>query len=256
MIHFSPQNTEYPISAIQTNPQIHTETIRESLNDIPGKNDWNDPNIEKTHTKDRLKKRMFTVEEDNKIRQLVSSRGEKAWKVIAAELSNRSPRQCRERWKNYLSPDVLNLPWTIEEDQKLKELISQYGAQWAKIARFFHHRTDVNVKNRWSYLKRKEKKLKNTNSFGNKQSKNKEQNTTEGNKIDSVIEDKLEISNEDSINKFSLEEKVSSHQLFVQPQHNTIPNVQYGMKNQANEQLIEFWDSNWESLDDNLSSCI
>lgn len=256
MRHFSSQKTENSMQSAQTGYCGQAENLKDSYSTKQSKSDWNESNIEKVHTKERLKKRMFTVEEDNKIRQLVSSRGEKAWKIIAAELSNRSPRQCRERWKNYLSPDVLNLPWTVEEDQKLTELMNQYGAQWAKIARYFHHRTDVNVKNRWSYLKRKEKRLKSTNSFINKQSKNKDQNSTENIKIESNLEDKLENNNEDNVGSYSLNEKENANQIWIPNQENKMTNVQYGMGSKANEQLIEFWDSNWESLDDNLSSCI
>ena len=254
MINFS-SNTESSVSAIQPSYSNRTDTMKDTYGSKQSKNIWSDQSNEKFHTKDRLKKRMFTVEEDNKIRQLVSSRGEKAWKAIAAELSNRSPRQCRERWKNYLSPDVLNLPWTNEEDQKLTDLMNQDGAQWAKIARFFHARTDVNVKNRWSYLKRKEKRLKNTNSNSIKQNKNKDDKLTEKIKRDHNNEDRSDINNEENFDSYELNTKDSRSQIQQQP-HNKMPNTQYGMTNQANEQLIEFWDSNWESLDDNLSSCI
>ena len=93
------------------------------------------------------------------MRRLVQIHGEKAWKVIAAALPGRSTRQCRERWRNYLSPSVRSMPWTVNDDQKLESLITKFGTQWARIATFFEYRTDVNVKNRWVLLKRNERRV-------------------------------------------------------------------------------------------------
>ena len=134
-------------------------------------------------------------EEDNKIKHLVQINGEKAWKVIASEFPDRSPRQCRERWKNYLSPTVRNLPWTPEEDAKLAELFSQFGPQWAKIASLFNARTDVNVKNRWSYLKRKEKRIKSTKQYQTNEAQNFNQNKNSA----------ISISNNDVIGNYTQE---------------------------------------------------
>lgn len=71
---------------------------------------------------------------------------------------NRTSRQCRERWKNYLSPTVNNGAWTVDEDMKLGQLTDKFGSQWAKISQFFENRTDINVKNRWMLLQRAVKK--------------------------------------------------------------------------------------------------
>lgn len=101
-------------------------------------------------------KNLFTIEEDNIIYSKVKKYGTKNWKAVASFLHNRTPRQVRERWKNYLSPNVNNRPFTDEEDMLLIELTEKYGSKWAKIAGFFPNRTDVNVKNRRILLKRKE----------------------------------------------------------------------------------------------------
>lgn len=107
----------------------------------------------------RQMKRKFTVLEDNLIRELVRYHGEKAWKMIAAALTGRSARQCRERWRYYLAPNIQNPEWTVDEDRKLELLAGKHGHQWAKIAGLFERRTDVNVKNRWVLLQRNAQKF-------------------------------------------------------------------------------------------------
>ena len=54
----------------------------------------------------------FTKEEDAKLIQLVQKYTANNFNAIAKELPGRSVRQCRERWKHYLSPSVRNTPWT------------------------------------------------------------------------------------------------------------------------------------------------
>ena len=108
-------------------------------------------------------KHLFNEIEDNKIRQLVKVYGDHAWRIIASEIPNRSPRQCRERWKNYLSPNVVKRPWTDDEDNLLLSLRDEIGKHWSKIAKYFDSRTDINVKNRYMLLQRKENKKINKN---------------------------------------------------------------------------------------------
>lgn len=71
------------------------------------------------------------------------------WTMIASHMPGRSPRQCRERFKKYLSPNVNNSPWTYSEDMLLLHLINQFGNRWAQISVYFPGRTDSNIKNRW-----------------------------------------------------------------------------------------------------------
>jgi myb proto-oncogene protein len=64
---------------------------------------------------------------------------------------NRNVRQVKDRYNNYLHLSISNKPWSIEEDQKLVQLIQQYGKKWKKISECFDGRNEVNVKNRWNY---------------------------------------------------------------------------------------------------------
>lgn len=98
------------------------------------------------------RRQLFSYEEDEQLKKLVEQFGDKDWKFIARRMPGRSTRQCRERYKNYLSPEIKNGPWTKEEDELLKEKYNEYGPHWSSISKFFKSRSDVNIKNRWSAL--------------------------------------------------------------------------------------------------------
>lgn len=115
---------------------------------------------EPSSRKKKLGRMKFTPEEDSYLKSLVkSSGGDPNWKIIAEQLGNgRKARQCRERYKNYLSPKLKNGPWTPEEEKFLEEKYNQFGPKWSKIAKFFKGRSDVNLKNHYvSMLNRKSK---------------------------------------------------------------------------------------------------
>ena len=97
----------------------------------------------------KRRREKFLPEEDQKLRELVSKFGENAWEEIVKLMPGRNIRQCRERWKHYLSSDKAKVPWTPEEDQLLYEKMEEYGPKWTKIATFFNNRTDIQVKTRW-----------------------------------------------------------------------------------------------------------
>jgi hypothetical protein len=68
-------------------------------------------------------------------------------------MKTRTARQIRERYLNYLDPNIKQGNWTEEEDQKLFSFISQKEKNsWKNISRHFPGRTDVSIKNRASTL--------------------------------------------------------------------------------------------------------
>ena len=107
-----------------------------------------------TAPKQSQKKQKFSPEEDEMLKVLVGQHGND-WKLISEHFSNRNPRQCRDRWKNYVSPMVTKVPFTPEEDNLLIQKFNEYGRQWSVISKFFSGRTDIHVKNRWTTLSSK-----------------------------------------------------------------------------------------------------
>jgi hypothetical protein len=91
----------------------------------------------------------FSIEEDRAIMTFAATHGPQNWSILAAELSTRTAKQCRERWRNHLNPKFSRAPWTAEEDRILAARHRELGNRWAKIAAFLPSRSEALVKNRW-----------------------------------------------------------------------------------------------------------
>ena len=93
----------------------------------------------------------FTPQEDALLMKLVEKYGACKWDTIALSMTGRKGRQCRDRYMNYLNPNVKKDEWTLEEDMLLTEKVKEHGPKWAKISKFFEGRTGPALKNRWNY---------------------------------------------------------------------------------------------------------
>ena len=110
--------------------------------------------------KTRKQRIKFQPEDDEKLRILVAELGTSNWPAVAREMRTRDARQCRDRWQNYLCPNIVNGPWTDAEDELLYKEYHAHGSAWRVIARAFPTRTDVSIKNRWRQLERRSKRKK------------------------------------------------------------------------------------------------
>jgi len=102
---------------------------------------------------------MFSEEENTKIKTLVEKFGTDSWKMVADNLPGRTARQCRERWKNYLAPEINKKPWKSDEDILLFRKFQEIGPQWVLMSSFFTKRTQNAIKNRWNTIIRKARNL-------------------------------------------------------------------------------------------------
>lgn len=96
----------------------------------------------------------FTQMEDNLLMRLVRQYGACNWGMIANFMTGRTSRQCRERYKYYLSMPVKNGEWTEAEDELLVKKYEEIGPHWVEMSSYFNSRTDINLKNRFNRIQR------------------------------------------------------------------------------------------------------
>ncbi|KAK8884854.1 hypothetical protein M9Y10_043975 [Tritrichomonas musculus] len=146
--HFSFLTTKKTI-----NEQIFTDiTIQKEINKIIQKSKY------KPHQK-------WSKEEDEKLKKLVEEFGVNDWRHLAKKMEGRNSRQCRERYQYYLNPSLIRGQWTREEDELIISLRNNLGPQWMKISKYFEHRTDAMIKNRYNSLIRNSNRQKEEYSF-------------------------------------------------------------------------------------------
>ncbi|OHS95983.1 hypothetical protein TRFO_37846 [Tritrichomonas foetus] len=132
-----------------TSTHLHSGSSQAPIIQIPH---TDSDQSDSSHKDKKLQRKLFSIEEDAKLRFLVQQYGSKDFKKIASFMPGRTPRQVRERYKNYLSPEINNGPWSRDEDALLRQKYAELGPKWSKIADFFPSRSDINVKNRWTSI--------------------------------------------------------------------------------------------------------
>mmetsp|Transcript_3087 Transcript_3087/g.11098 ORF Transcript_3087/g.11098 Transcript_3087/m.11098 type:complete len:679 (+) Transcript_3087:453-2489(+) len=106
----------------------------------------------------KMPRMKWTLEEDEKVRQLVEKYGEGKWVSVAADLKTKNPKQVHARWRDYLRPGLKNdTPWTEEERARLLKLHAEYGNCWSKISDMIPGRSANAIKNRINAIRRQER---------------------------------------------------------------------------------------------------
>ena len=119
----------------------------------------------------------FSKEEDEQLLELASvyaNNNSIIWENVASHMKNRSPRQCRERFNNYLTKKTRKGNWTNEEDELIIYMFNIYGPKWVLIASYFDGRSNIDIKNRYAKLMRNKKDIliKNEENYKNSSAPN------------------------------------------------------------------------------------
>ena len=94
-------------------------------------------------------RRRFNPREDGHLKRLVEQYGTRDWKLISRKMKNRTPKQCRDRYVNYLASSFKSSEWTKEEDDTLCDLVRMFGTRWNMIHTVMGERAPNHLKNRW-----------------------------------------------------------------------------------------------------------
>ena len=90
--------------------------------------------------------------EDSNLKQVVDSCGDKNWKKVSISLATsfciaRTPKQCRDRWINYVKTcNYPSKPLENEETQ-IFELFFEFGRKWSIISRKVQSKSENQIKN-------------------------------------------------------------------------------------------------------------
>lgn len=144
---------------------IHFINNFEMMNQNPS-NSFSNTEIDNDYFNTKKKRKIrnkFTPEEDQKLRELVQKHGDHSWSLVSSLMENRNQRQCRERWKHYLSCNAneASKPWSKNEDKILLKKYNELGPKWTKIAKDLPGRSDLQVKIRYlNHIKSKKNRYK------------------------------------------------------------------------------------------------
>ena len=111
--------------------------------------------VNEIHISGTLRPGIWSLKEDEMLTTLLR-KGIAKWGQIANLLNNeihkglkiRTGKQCKERWNNYLNPNMNRGAWTEEEDICILENYKIHGNKWSVISKMLCNRTESAVKNR------------------------------------------------------------------------------------------------------------
>nr|XP_043610616.1 transcription factor MYB83 [Erigeron canadensis] len=128
-------------------------------------------NTEKTMLK--LRKGLWSPEEDEKLMNYMLRNGQGCWTDIARNAGlQRCGKSCRLRWINYLRPDLKRGAFSPQEEQLIVHLHSILGNRWSQIAARLPGRTDNEIKNFWNSTIKKRMKVNNSTTTASQSSPN------------------------------------------------------------------------------------
>ncbi|KAK3766174.1 hypothetical protein RRG08_025175 [Elysia crispata] len=109
-----------------------------------------DYNLPQVKIKKFINRGKWSKEEDDKLRKVVEAKGFQDWKIVCSFFADRTDIQCQHRWHKVLNPDLIKGPWTREEDNRVIQLVNEYGPKrWTLISKHLKGRTGKQCRERW-----------------------------------------------------------------------------------------------------------
>lgn len=96
------------------------------------------------------KNQKWSVEDDERLAELVKGGGELDWPSIAANFPTKTQQQVIERWTKVLDPNLTKGSWTGQEDQTILRFVEAHGKKsWTKLAELLPGRIGKQCRERW-----------------------------------------------------------------------------------------------------------
>ncbi|KAJ3393018.1 Myblike DNAbinding domain-containing protein [Entophlyctis sp. JEL0112] len=102
-----------------------------------------------------LNRGRFTAEEDERLLAAIEMFQLGNWAEIARAVKTRSDVQCRERYLNFLDPNLAKGSFSEEERQLLLSLVDKHGEKWSVIAREFKTRSAKACRRQYKTIQKK-----------------------------------------------------------------------------------------------------
>jgi hypothetical protein len=97
-------------------------------------------------------KTYFSHDDNLRLASLIAMYGSSNWSFIFRLMINKTKRQCRDRWTNYLNPSLNKNPFSNDENDLLLKKVDELGFQWKEISKYFQNRTEMMVKNKYKIM--------------------------------------------------------------------------------------------------------
>ncbi|KAJ3447925.1 myb protein-related [Anaeramoeba flamelloides] len=117
----------------------------------------------KNNTKEITIKGPWVELEDQLLCVAIEKCGAQKWSNISTFVPGRTSKQCRERWKNKIDPNICNDPLTENEKNKVNLLVQKKGRKWTEIANEIPGRSENKLKNYFYSQQRAKQREKNQN---------------------------------------------------------------------------------------------
>ena len=104
----------------------------------------------------------WSKEEMDQLREILSGldcNDPSTWELASKAMGySRNIKQIRDRWENYLNPNLRLVPWTGEEDACLLRLQKEFGNKWTAFTSTLVGRSSDRIRNRFTQLRKQQLK--------------------------------------------------------------------------------------------------
>lgn len=144
-----------PLSGLKRRSPSSDATMRQQTVHVSSIDSSASNKSRKSSSPHNTRKPEWSTEEDNVIIHTITSSSDQTftkWSKLSKQLPNRTGKQIRDHWMNYLNPAIIHGPFSREDDLFLWSGVKRYKKKWVQLAEvvFKGTRSENQIKNRWN----------------------------------------------------------------------------------------------------------